>query len=438
MRGLRIAARRRPALLPAMRRACGLAQPATGADAALRARTHAASRRRGREPRCARRLPATCCRDGRAFAGRRPPAPAAAHIGAARARVPRFRRAARRRRWLSGAGHARLHALPRASRAARHRGRVHGQPERHGSRRRDARQRTAGIRTGTNPNARGHHERARGDHAVEQERLLAVQNRIRRRLLGSEGAGTGQEAAADQARLPDRALRRAVRVSVRAILDRALPDGNARAQGRAARQLRRGLPRRARERDRAAERPGADSRNGRQLPQLHGDHTHRQRPRRTGARQRLRLPRLHADAPRPAHRQAPHVARVHAGDRRRRRHARRVRSPRARAARPDGRRIREQRAVRDVPQPIRVPRICGRLAAMRRRRRRTRQARGRPHQREEHAQLRLRRARPLPRRQPHAVHARRSGRRRAGRHVPRKSRPRDHRARRRTRKAVCS
>ena len=108
---------------------------------------------------------------------------------------------------------------------------------------------------------------------------------------------TGDEAAADQARVRDHALRRALRVGIRARARRRhYLSQTLEHQGELLVALRRGRARGARQRDRAAERSGADRRNRRQLPELRRDRADRHRPRRTGARQRLRVPGRDADA----------------------------------------------------------------------------------------------------------------------------------------------
>ena len=72
------------------------------------------------------------------------------------------------------------------------------------------------------------------------------------------GSRAGQ-AAPDQARVADRALRPVRAGAVREDLDGALPEFDARPPGHAAQQLLRDQPRRARRRDRAALRSGADA-----------------------------------------------------------------------------------------------------------------------------------------------------------------------------------
>ena len=90
----------------------------------------------------------------------------------------------------------------------------------------------------------------------------------RRQIERSGGERTRDEAAADQARVRDHALERAVRVRIRAGLDGAVPLAHARAPRRAARALLRRRASAARQRDRAAERTRPDAGDGGELPRV--------------------------------------------------------------------------------------------------------------------------------------------------------------------------
>ncbi len=359
MRGLRLAAGRRPALLPELRRARWVAQPAAGGAAGARrsALSHRprGTRRGGAPAPGAPLLQRLRCRERSQAAraasppGARPAAPRATDLGAARAGVPRLRRAARGRRELAGRRHAGLRALAAEGRAPRHATPASARPQRlHPAPKRPS---SEAAGEGSTPAPEAEPAATPTPAAAPSKTSPAATTKAPSSAnTGNGGSGqagrrvAGDEAAADQARVRDHALRRALRVGVRPELNRAVPVADARAPGRAAGALRRGRARGAGQRGGAAQRSGTDRRNGRQLPQLHRNRADRHRRRRTGARQRLRVPGLHADAPRAAAGQAPELARVRAGHRRSRHAHGRVRAPDARAARPDGRHRRRARA----------------------------------------------------------------------------------------------
>ena len=329
LRGLRLAPAAWPALLPGLWSAQRVAQPtARGASAtcpgSLAGRPVAECKRDRRRwsplGSPGRQI------DPRAFLGLRSPvgsdAPLLAGFGGARVDVSRLRGDPRRRGGLTCAGHAR-----RVRRSARE-----AHPPGGGARRldRDARslllfvQRTArcGSRTDSVPG----HPLDPGQVLLGRFRALGLGRRQERRCWQERGCRQSAraraerlelEAAADQARVRDHALRSALRVGVRALLDVPVPLPDPRAPRRAPGALLRGRTRTAGERDRADQWSGTHGGNRLQLP-----HLQRHRPcdggrRRTGHRPGLCLPELDPDAPRAAHRQALDLAGIPGRDGRR-------------------------------------------------------------------------------------------------------------------------
>ena len=277
---LRLAARRRAALLPGLRRPRRAAQ--RRAAGALDAR---AARPRACEP-----APAPPCPSAPSARARsrscRPLRCRRRGLGAAGARLPRLRRRDRQRRRSACRTRSRPRIALRSGFSPRQPATTRLRIGRHRRARRRRPPNRLKRRRGT-PETSAPHAGRDPDRREEESRIRVRKAKKPNRQEHRRKAA--HQAPAGQACVPDHALRPALRGGVRARLDVAVPVGDAREEGRAA-VATTPSPTKSCERGGADQRPGPDRRNRRQLPDLHGNRLDRDRRRRTGARHRLRLP----------------------------------------------------------------------------------------------------------------------------------------------------